>query len=321
VTTPRITVVLPVHNGEAWIRECVGSLARQTSPAHEIIVVDDGSADGTADAVRDLPVRLISLDSNRGRASARNAGLEAATGELIVFAEDDGLYPPHYLERLTSPFADPAIAGAIGPYRVLRPDTWITRCRDAERAIHFANYSPFTAWAYRTADVRRLGGFDQRLEVAEDVDLGRRVARECGRIAWVPGALWYHREPAGLWRFLRRRFRAGAGSLLDRMRPGRPLVPRRAMAALLAVPAAGALTAFTAGDVVWAPAAGLALLPLLPPVLRARFVAGAREAGVRTSHAIGWTYLELAGWAAAAAGSVWALALGPARVHQRLRGR
>jgi hypothetical protein len=204
---------------------------------------------------------------------------------------------------------------------VYRPDTWITRCRDAERAIHFMRYSPFTAWAYRTADVRRVGGFDERLEVAEDVDLGRRVAAGCGRIAWVPGALWYHREPAGLWRFLRRRFRAGAGSMLDRMRPGRPLVPRRAMTALLALPAAGALTAFTAGNVVWLPAAGLALLPLLPPLLRARFVASARIAGVRTAHAIGWTWLEFAGWTAAAAGSLWALALGPARVHRRLRGR
>ena len=321
MSSPTISVVIPVHNGEKWVRECVESLLRQSLPAIEIIVVDDGSTDGTTRVVGELPVRLMELGMNAGRARARNTGLEAASGELIVFAEDDGWYPDHYLERLISPFEDAGVAGSIGPYRVLRPDTWVARCRDAERAIHFARYSPFTAWAYRTAAIRQLGGFDERLEMGEDVDLGRRVARLCGRIVHVPDALWYHREPADLRRFLRRRFRAGAGSLVYRLRPGNALVPRRALAAGFVFPAVGVITAFSAGQIAWLPVATALLLPVLPPLLRARFVSSAPLAGVGIGYAVAWTWLELAGWAAAFAGSAWALATGPARVHQRLRGR
>jgi glycosyltransferase involved in cell wall biosynthesis len=318
----RISVVLPVYNGAGWIEECVRSLLRQSVPAHEIIVVNDGSTDATAAVLAGLPVRVVELRANRGRASARNAGWQTALGDLVVFAEDDGYYPERYLELLAAPFDDAGVAGAMGPYRVHRATTFVARCRDAERAIHFSRFTPYSAWAYRTADLRRVGGFDEDLEIAEDIDLGRRIQERCGRLVCVPGAIWYHREPTSLRAFLRRRFRAGAGALLHKLRTRRGLVPARAVALLVALPAlAVATAAAAAARVEWAPAVAAAVLPLLPPLARGRFLLGAPRAGVSPLLTFAWTYLELAGWAAAFAGSMWALMAGPARVQRRLRGR
>lgn len=319
---PSISVILPVHNGALWIRECVESLLAQRMPPREVIVVDDGSHDDPAGSLRGLPVHFIRLDENRGRASARNAGIAAAGGDLIVFAEDDGHYPPQYLERIVEPFADPGVAGSIGPCRVHQPNTFITRCRDAERAGHYATFKPFTAWAYRTADLRAIGGFDPTLEFAEDIDLGRRVALQCGRIAYVPEAVWYHREPHRLSGFIRRRYRAGAGNLLYKLRSGASPLPARArlLAAGLVVLLAAFFFVVRSGQYDVA-LATLFAAPALPLLARWSFVRRARREGARLIHACGWVYLEFAGWVAAAFGTVVALAVGPARMQVRLRGR
>lgn len=319
---PSISVVLPVHNGALWIRECVESLLAQRMPPTEVVVVDDGSRDDPASALRGLPVHLIRLNQNRGRAAARNAGIRVASGELIVFAEDDGYYPPEYLERIVEPFTDPGVAGSIGPCRVHRPDTFITRCRDAERVGHFAAYKPFTAWAYRAADLHAVGGFDRTLEFAEDVDLGRRIAQRCGRIAYVREAVWFHREPNHLSGFMRRRFRAGAGNLLYKLRAGRsPLPPRARVLALGMLVLAAAIVILTSIGQHTAAFAVLLPTPVLPLLARWNFVRRARRGGARFVHACGWVYLEFAGWVAAALGTLVALVVGPARMQIRLRGR
>jgi glycosyltransferase involved in cell wall biosynthesis len=319
---PTVSVVLPVHNGERWIRTCVESLLDQTRPAHEIIVVDDASTDETLARLDGLPVRIVPLPANRGRAGARNAGLGVVLGEIVVFAEDDGVYTPAYLERVTAPFVDDAVAGSMGPYRVYRPESFIQRCRDTERLVHYSNYEPWTGWAYRAADVRSLGGFDETLESAEDVDLGRRIRVEFGRIAYVPDALWYHREPAHLGTFLRRRYRAGAGNVFYRKRTGRPIAPARAVLVLVALLlglVAAAVGARFAGARIWLPA--LAILAIAPLALRARFIARAKRLDAHLTTAIGWVYMEIAGSSAAAIGSLHAIVRGPARIQRSLRGR
>ncbi|VCU71115.1 UDP-Glc:alpha-D-GlcNAc-diphosphoundecaprenol beta-1,3-glucosyltransferase WfgD [Pigmentiphaga humi] len=91
------SVIVPAYNAEAYLAEALSSALEQLADGDEIIVVDDASTDGTAEAVRQLPdkrIRYQRLPRNTGAAGARNAGLAMAQGELIQFLDSDDLWPP-----------------------------------------------------------------------------------------------------------------------------------------------------------------------------------------------------------------------------------
>lgn len=104
--TPRVSVIVPVYNAEAFLPECIASLRAQTLAQMEFIFVCDGCVDGSATLLRaaqaeDARIRVIEFAENRGVSAARNAGLEAATGEFIGFCDaDDWVEPPMYARLL-----------------------------------------------------------------------------------------------------------------------------------------------------------------------------------------------------------------------------
>lgn len=100
-----VTVLIAAYNAEAFLERAVNSALRQTSPPGEIIIVDDASLDGTAEAARaltacDSRIRLLRLGDNRGPAGARNAGIEEARGDWIAVLDADDAFLPDRLERL-----------------------------------------------------------------------------------------------------------------------------------------------------------------------------------------------------------------------------
>ncbi|MDQ8728356.1 glycosyltransferase family A protein [Bradyrhizobium sp. LHD-71] len=103
----RISVVIPLFNGAPYIEAAIRSVANQRRNADEIIVVDDGSADEGPSIVKGLsketPLTLLSKE-NGGQGSARNAGIQRSTGELIAFLDQDDIWYPHHLEELEKPF-------------------------------------------------------------------------------------------------------------------------------------------------------------------------------------------------------------------------
>src|SRR5688500_11708356 len=101
-----ISVVVVTWNGLHLLRPCVEALRKQTVP-HELVVVDNGSRDGTARWVRDeLPdSRLVVLDHNLGFAGGNNVGLRAARGDLLVLINNDTIPPPSFLEHITEPLS------------------------------------------------------------------------------------------------------------------------------------------------------------------------------------------------------------------------
>ncbi len=111
---PRISVIIPCYNNKPYIRECLNSVLSQTFSDYEVIVVDDGSTDGTGEIIQNYLPRVRYLrQSNQGPAAARNAGIEAASGEYIAFQDADDLWYPEKLEmQLKFMEANPRFAWA-----------------------------------------------------------------------------------------------------------------------------------------------------------------------------------------------------------------
>src|SRR5207244_3256856 len=168
-------VVVCTYNGGRTLRACLAALARLDYPDFEVIVVDDGSTDASATIAAEHAVRVLRTP-NRGLSSARNAGLAAATGEIIAYTDDDTQADPHWLTYLVSPFlgsdcvavggpnlpmpGDGRVAAAVanapgGPVHVLLSDTE-------------AEHIPGCNMAFRVAALRAIGGFDPQFRVAGD---------------------------------------------------------------------------------------------------------------------------------------------------------
>lgn len=102
-TNSLVTVVLPVYNGERFVEKCITRLLKQTYKELEIIVVDDGSTDQTAEIIRQFPVTSIILEKNLGLSAARNRGMDKANGEFIHFMDvDDEINDDFYLELVSA---------------------------------------------------------------------------------------------------------------------------------------------------------------------------------------------------------------------------
>jgi len=102
--TETISVVIPAYDGSAYLSEAIESILAQTAPPGEIIVVDDGSSDGTIEPASRYPVRVLRTP-HRGIGPARNRGVGASSGELIAFLDSDDLWTPRKLELQTAALA------------------------------------------------------------------------------------------------------------------------------------------------------------------------------------------------------------------------
>ncbi len=114
---PLVSVIIPVFNGEQYIATCLSNMINQTYKNLEIIVVDDGSSDRSAEIAREYPVKLISHIQNRGLSAARNTGIDTANGEYIHFMDvDDGINLDYYkemTEAIIETGADIACGGMV----------------------------------------------------------------------------------------------------------------------------------------------------------------------------------------------------------------
>ncbi|WP_203795492.1 glycosyltransferase [Actinoplanes couchii] len=113
---PRISVVIPAYNEESMIGPCLNAVLGQSRPADKIIVVDNNSTDRTAEILREFRGTVIVLDETRqGVQHARNRGLNAATGDVIVRIDADTRLPKGHLAAVEDTFSDPMVDAATGP--------------------------------------------------------------------------------------------------------------------------------------------------------------------------------------------------------------
>jgi len=120
-----LSVVIPTYNRAALLRETLAAVLAQECPADEVIVVDDGSTDGTAQMLAGLGVRLL-RQANAGDLAARNTGLAAASGDLVAFCDSDDLWRPGFLAAMQALWqAEPRLVAGFGNFRIIRNGAWL----------------------------------------------------------------------------------------------------------------------------------------------------------------------------------------------------
>jgi glycosyltransferase involved in cell wall biosynthesis len=202
----RIAALIPAHDVAAYVGPALDSVAAQSRAPDEIVVVDDGSRDGTAQAVRDwarsraTPVRLLA-QPNAGAAAARNLGLAGLESELVALLDADDVWLPHHLARAEEAFArHPELAlyfadvevfaasGVVQPSFLAGSPLEALPTRADERGLLLlggsvyrsllrGNYMPVSSTVLARSAVLRVGGYDPRFINAADRDLNLRLSR------------------------------------------------------------------------------------------------------------------------------------------------
>jgi GT2 family glycosyltransferase len=202
---PRVSVVVALHNAERTLHECLDSLQRLRYPDYEVIVVNDGSTDGSGAIMARFPHRCITT-ANRGISAARNEGLRAATGEIVAYIDSDAYADPDWLGHLATTYMESDVAGVGGPNIVPRSDNWQAQCvyrapggptqvmLDDQSAEHI----PGCNMSFRKAALDDISGFDPIFtKAADDVDVCWRLLDRGHRLGFSPSAVvWHHRRPS-----------------------------------------------------------------------------------------------------------------------------
>jgi cellulose synthase/poly-beta-1,6-N-acetylglucosamine synthase-like glycosyltransferase len=196
-------VIVPVRDGESTIADCLDSILATDYPAdrREIVVVDNGSSDGTAALIRARPVRYV-REHRRGVSNARNRGIADSDGEILAFVDSDCLVEPQWLTELVRPFEDPEVGSVAGDLQH-SPPTTVAERQSARLLGNWQRFAftsnpayPITAnAAYRREVMDRIGPFDPDMTRAQDVELGLRFQEKSGlRLAYAERATARHRN-------------------------------------------------------------------------------------------------------------------------------
>jgi glycosyltransferase involved in cell wall biosynthesis len=204
---PSVSVVLAVSNAESTIAECIESLVALRYPREllEIVVVDNGSIDGTRSILDRFGDAVVVVEERtRGPAAARNAGVRRARGDVIALTDVDCTVDPGWLEAVVAPLADEAVGIGGGPILARRPanaaELYGETIHDQSRAIlewkppHVATGN----WAARRALFDVVGPFDEDLLRGSDFEFSYRVVAAGYQLAFSPGAVVFHRNESTL---------------------------------------------------------------------------------------------------------------------------
>lgn len=201
-----ISVIIPTYNEEKVLSDCIESLGFQTLTDFEIIVVDDGSTDGTLEILKNLEKLLPSFkffqENHKGAGAARNLGAGHAKGEILVFVDADMTFDKNFLEKLTEPIRKSLVKGTFSKEEIVSnwDNPW-SRCWNInegweEKRRHpknFPDHQPVFR-AILKSEFDKVGGFTPG-GYDDDWSLSRKLGYEA---ISAPDAVFYHKNPSSL---------------------------------------------------------------------------------------------------------------------------
>lgn len=198
----QVTLYVPCFNAARYLMITLPALLKLTYPVAEILIIDDGSTDDTADLASRYPVRVIRHGTNRGLGATRNTALSNCRTELIASIDADVEPEPRWLETLLAEFHDERIAGAGGELKEKHTHGLANGWRDAHMRQSWGDSRAVVEYLYgsntvfRVEALREAGGYDERCRTNfEDVSVSRSVTARGMRLVYTPDArCWHHRQ-------------------------------------------------------------------------------------------------------------------------------
>lgn len=223
---PAVSVVIPAYNEAVGIAAAVRSIVESDYPTFEVIVVDDGSSDDTADIVEAMNHPLVRLirQRNQGKPSALNAGVAQARYPIVVMVDGDTIFERSTLYELAQPFSEPDVGAVSGNAKVGNRAGLMGRIQHIEYSIASSldrrmlsllgttGCIPGAIGAFRRHVLRSVGGVSNAT-LAEDADLTMAIARAGWKVAYAPRARAWTEAPTTLMGFYRQRLRWSYGTL------------------------------------------------------------------------------------------------------------
>ena len=223
---PPVSVIVPAYNEAVGIAASVRSLASSDYPTLEIVVVDDGSTDATADIVESLSlsnVRVVRQD-NRGKATALNVGIAAARHDILVLVDGDTVFQPDTVRMIVQQLRDPAVGAVAGNAKVGNRRGLIGRWQHLEYVVGFnlerrmydllgcITTVPGAVGAFRRSALADVGGVSVDT-LAEDTDVTMAILRAGYRVVYEPRAIAWTEAPTNFNDLWRQRYRWCYGTM------------------------------------------------------------------------------------------------------------
>jgi cellulose synthase/poly-beta-1,6-N-acetylglucosamine synthase-like glycosyltransferase len=237
VTEP-VSVLVPAYNEAKCITHTVNSLAQSDHPI-EVIVIDDGSSDGTARIVEDMcmPNVRVVRQLNAGKPAALNRGLANARHDIVVMMDGDTVFEPSTVRELVQPFGDPRVGAVAGNAKVGNKDSLIGAWQHIEYVMGFnldrRMYDmlrcmptiPGAVGAFRRTALERVGGMSDDT-LAEDTDITMAMHRDGWRVVYAENARAWTEAPESVQQLWSQRYRWSYGTMQAIWKHRRAIIER-----------------------------------------------------------------------------------------------
>jgi cellulose synthase/poly-beta-1,6-N-acetylglucosamine synthase-like glycosyltransferase/peptidoglycan/xylan/chitin deacetylase (PgdA/CDA1 family) len=239
VYLPPVAVVVPAYNEAVGVERAVRSLAASDYPDFEVVVVDDGSTDGTAEIVEGLRLERVRVvrKPNGGKPSALNSGIAATSAPVVVMVDGDTIFEPEALRRLVQPLGDPTVGavsgntkvgnrrGLLGRWQHIEYVTGFNLDRRMYEVLQCTPTVPGAIGAFRRDALREVGGVSGDT-LAEDTDLTLAIGRTGRRVVYAEDARAWTEAPSSLGDLWRQRYRWSYGTMQAVWKHKRALLTR-----------------------------------------------------------------------------------------------
>ncbi|MFL5908320.1 MAG: bifunctional polysaccharide deacetylase/glycosyltransferase family 2 protein [Solirubrobacterales bacterium] len=223
---PPVSIIVPAFNEATGIEKAVSSLAASDYPEFEVVVVDDGSTDGTGELVDNLGLSNVRVirEPNRGKAEALNTAVAAAKHDLLAAVDADTLFEPGSLAALVRPFADPGVGAVAGNAKVGNRRSLLGLWQHIDYVTGFnldrriydllgcMPTVPGAVGAFRKAPLLEIGGFSSDT-LAEDTDVTIALSRRGWKVVYEEEARAFTEVPGSLGGLWRQRYRWSFGTM------------------------------------------------------------------------------------------------------------